>query len=176
MMHLQWHPALLRAGWFGYQDALNILNTYRITPPISVARHLSKKGARVSLKLIIKPVKLFCHGWIIASLQLGMQACQWPHHFSTASSGPPDFFWVTRWLEKNARSNKVYAALCGKFALIITEHKPPVCAHFPGRWRDDAATKQPAGRTVHGIFCCRSPSELNGLSGVSGTACDYRWH
>ncbi len=37
-----------------YQDALNILNRYRITPPVSIARHLSN-GARGNVAETIKP-------------------------------------------------------------------------------------------------------------------------
>jgi len=153
-----------------YQDALNILNTYRITPPISVARHLSK-GARGEIAETHKTGEAVfsrVDNRVIATghASLSMAASFFQQHGVTPMILGDSVTGEAREVAK------VYAALCRQIRTHHHPFKPPVALISGGECTVTLRDKNTGrgGRCTE--FLLSLAIELNGLSGVSALACD----
>ncbi len=152
-----------------FQDALDILNNYRISPPIAVARRLSN-GARGAIAETLKPgdpVFGRVHNKVIATAHksLCMAAAFFQQHGVTPMVLGDSVTGEAREVAK------VYAAL----ARQIHEHhhplKPPVALISGGECT--VTLRDATGRGGRcSEFLLSLAVELNGLDGVHALACD----
>ena len=153
-----------------YQDALNVLNAYRITPPISIARHLSK-GAQGEIAETLKPgdpIFARVDNRVIATAyaSLAMAAS----YFQQRGIAP---MILGDSVTGEAREvAKVYAALCRQIRAHHHPLKPPV-ALISGGECTVTLGNQSAGRGGRCTeFLLSLAIELDGLAGISALACD----
>ena len=153
-----------------YQDALNILNAYRITPPISIARHLSK-GARGEIAETFKPGDAIfsrVDNQVIATAyaSLSMAASFFQQRGVTPMILGDSVTGEAREVAK------VYAALCKQIRTHHHPFKPPVALISGGECtvtlRDSNSGR--GGRCTE--FLLSLAIELDGLAGISALACD----
>jgi hydroxypyruvate reductase len=153
-----------------YQQALDILNTYRITPPLSVARHLSN-GARGGVAETLKPGdpvfgRVENHVIATAHASLSMAGAFFQQRGVTPMILGDSVTGEAREVAK------VYAALARQ---IRTHHhplKPPVALISGG---ECTVTLGPdhAGRGGRcSEFLLSLAIDLNGMEGVHALACD----
>jgi hydroxypyruvate reductase len=155
-----------------YQDALDILNAYRITPPLAIARHLSN-GARGGVAETLKagdPVFARVQNHLIstAHASLSMAGAYFQQHGVT-----PMILGDT--VTGEAREvAKVYAALARQIRRFHHPLKPPVALISGGECtvsiRQGAATSGRGGRCSE--FLLSLAIELEGMPGVNALACD----
>ncbi len=161
-----------------FQDALDILNHYKITPPVSIARHLSK-GSRGEIAETLKP-----DDSIFAGRADGKQARVENHVIATAyaSLASAAAFFQQRGIAPMILGDsvtgearevaKVYAALAKQIRAHHHPIKPPVALISGGECtvtlRDGNMGR--GGRCTE--FLLSLAIELNDLEGVSALACD----
>lgn len=153
-----------------FQDALDILNTYRITPPISVARHLSR-GARGEVPETLKPGDARferIENRIIATAQASLNMAG---AFFQQRGITPMILGDS--VTGEAREvAKVYAALARQ---IHTHHHPlrPPVALISGGECTVTVRKGNRGRGGRcSEFLLSLAIELEGLADVTALACD----
>jgi hydroxypyruvate reductase len=155
-----------------YQDALDILNAYRITPPVAIARHLSN-GARGGVPETLKagdPVFVRVQNHMIATAHASLSlagAYFQQHGVSPLILGDT----VTGEAREVA---KVYAALARQIRQHQHPMKPPVALISGGECtvtiREGAAATGRGGRCSE--FLLALAIEMEGVKGVSALACD----
>ncbi len=153
-----------------FQDALDILNSYRITPPVSVARHLSN-GARGGAAETLKPDDATfarVDNRVIATAQASLSKAA----VFFQQRGVTPMIMGDSVTGEAREVAKVYAAL----ARQIREHhhpfKPPVALISGG----ECTVTLRDGNTGRGGRCSEFllslAIELNGLANVDALACD----
>ena len=158
-----------------YQDALDILHAYRITPPLAVARHLSN-GARGEIAETIKPgdpVFARVENKVIATAHASLSmagAFLQQHGVTPMILGDS----VTGEAREVA---KVYAALAKQIRRFHHPLKPPVALISGGECtvtlRGDAATPAKRGRGGRcSGFLLSLAVELDGAEDIHALACD----
>ena len=155
-----------------YQDALDILQSYRIMPPLSIARHLSK-GARGEIAETIKPGDpLFARveNKVIATAHasLSMAGAYFQQHGITPMILGDSVTGEAREVAK------VYAALAKQIRQFHHPLKPPVALISGGECtvtlREGANGKGRGGRCSE--FLLSLALELDGAQCMSALACD----
>jgi glycerate 2-kinase len=153
-----------------YDDALTILNRYRITPPISVARHLSN-GARGTIAETIKPGdKIFKHvdNHVVATAHksLSMAAAYFQQHGITPVILGDSVTGEAREVAK------VYAALVRQIRQHHHPIAPPLALISGGECTVTIGkdNKGRGGRCTE--FLLSLAIDLDGLSNVHALACD----
>lgn len=159
-----------------YQDALDILHAYRITPPLAVARHLSN-GARGEIAETIKPGDpLFARveNKVIATAHASL--CMAGAFFQQHGVTP---MILGDSVTGEAREvAKVYAALAKQIRRYHHPLKPPVALISGGECTvtlrgdsgGDAATPARGGRCSE--FLLSLAIELDGAADIHALACD----
>lgn len=161
-----------------FQDALDILNRYKITPPISIARHLSK-GSRGEIAETLKPGDP-----IFTDKVDGKQARVENHVIATAyaSLASAAAFFQQRGIAPMILGDsvtgearevaKVYAALAKQIRAHHHPIKPPVALISGGECTVTLRDGIPGrgGRCTE--FLLSLAIELDALEGVSALACD----
>lgn len=153
-----------------FADALDILNTYRITPPVSVARHLSN-GARGEVAESLKPgdaTFMRVDNRVIATAQASLSKAA---VFFQQRGITPMILGDS--VTGEAREvAKVYAALARQIRERHHPFKPPVALISGGECtvtlRDGSGGR--GGRCSE--FLLSLAIELNGLADVDALACD----
>ena len=155
-----------------YQDALDILNAYRITPPLAIARHLSN-GARGEIAETLKagdPVFARVENHMIATAHgsLSMAGAWFQQRGIT-----PVILGDT--VTGEAREvAKVYAALARQIQRHHHPFKPPVALISGGECtvtiREGATGNGRGGRCSE--FLLSLALELDGAPGIEALACD----
>ena len=158
-----------------YQDALDILNAYRITPPLSIARHLSN-GARGEIAETLKPddaVFARVDNRVIATAHasLSMAGAFFQQHGVTPMILGDSVTGEARDVAK------VYAALAKQIQCHHHPLKPPVALISGGECtvtiRKDAETSGPGGRGGRcSEFLLSLAIELEGRNDIHALACD----
>jgi len=155
-----------------YQDALDILNAYRVTPPLAIARHLSN-GARGEIAETIKPgdpVLSRVDNRMIATAHasLSMAGAFFQQHGITPMILGDSVTGEAREVAK------VYAALVRQIQQHHHPLKPPLALISGGEctvtMRADLETPGRGGRCSE--FLLSLAIELNGCDGVHALACD----
>jgi glycerate 2-kinase len=155
-----------------YQDALDILNAYRVTPPLAIARHLSN-GARGEIAETIKPgdpVLSRVDNRMIATAHasLLMAGAFFQQHGITPMILGDSVTGEAREVAK------VYAALVRQIQQYHHPLKPPLALISGGEctvtMRDDLETPGRGGRCTE--FLLSLAIELNGCEHVHALACD----
>jgi hydroxypyruvate reductase len=155
-----------------YQDALDILNAYRVTPPLAIARHLSN-GARGEIAETIKPgdpVLSRVDNRMIATAHasLSMAGAFFQQHGITPMILGDSVTGEAREVAK------VYAALVRQIQQYHHPLKPPLALISGGECtvtiRDDLKTPGRGGRCTE--FLLSLAIELNGCEHVHALACD----
>jgi hydroxypyruvate reductase len=153
-----------------FQDALDILNTYRITPPISVARRLSN-GARGDVAETIKPgdatfarvenkVIATAHASLCMAAAFFQQRGVTPMILGDSVTG-------------EAREvAKVYAALARQIRAHHHPLKPPVALISGGECTVTLGPNHQGRGGRCSEFLLSLAIDLNGLEGVHALACD----
>jgi hydroxypyruvate reductase len=153
-----------------YQNALDILNRFRITPPVSVARHLSN-GARGNIAETLKPddaVFARVDNRIIATAHqsLSMAAAYFQQHGITPMILGDSVTGEAREVAK------VYGALVRQIRQHHHPLKPPVALISGG---ECTVTIRPGNKGRGGRcseFLLSLAIDLNGLPQVHALACD----
>jgi len=155
-----------------YQDALDILHSYRLTPPLSIARHLSN-GARGGIAETLKPddaVFARVDNRVIATAHasLSMAAAFFQQHGVTPMILGDSVTGEAREVAK------VYAALARQIQRYHHPLKPPVALISGGECtvtlRGDAAVPGRGGRCSE--FLLSLAVELEGCENIHALACD----
>ncbi len=155
-----------------YQDALDILHAYRITPPLSIARHLSN-GARGEIAETLKPddaVFARVDNRVIATAHasLSMAGAFFQQHGITPMILGDSVTGEAREVAK------VYAALAKQIQQYHHPLKPPVALISGGECtvtiRPDAETPGRGGRCSE--FLLSLAVELEGRENIHALACD----
>ena len=155
-----------------YQDALDILHAYRITPPLSIARHLSN-GARGEIAETLKPddaVFARVDNRVIATAHasLSMAGAFFQQHGITPMILGDSVTGEAREVAK------VYAALAKQIQQYHHPLKPPVALISGGECtvtiRPDAETPGRGGRCSE--FLLSLAIELEGRENIHALACD----
>ena len=153
-----------------YQDALDILNRYRITPPISIARHLSN-GARGEIAETLKPadpVFSRVENRVIATAyqSLSMAAAFFQQHGITPMILGDSITGEAREVAK------VYAALARQIQQHHHPLKPPVALISGGECTVTLApgNQGRGGRCTE--FLLSLAISLDGLQHIAAIACD----
>ncbi len=155
-----------------YQEALDILHAYRITPPLSIARHLSK-GARGEIAETPKPrdavfSRVENHVIATAHASLSMAGAFFQQHGVTPMILGDSVTGEAREVAK------VYAALAKQIQRYHHPLKPPVALISGGECtvtiRDDAKTPGRGGRCSE--FLLSLAIELDGCENIYSLACD----
>jgi hydroxypyruvate reductase len=155
-----------------YQDALDILHAYRITPPLSIARHLSN-GARGEIAETLKPndaVFARVDNRVIATAHasLSMAGAFFQQHGITPMILGDSVTGEAREVAK------VYAALAKQIQHYHHPMKPPVALISGGECtvtiRPDAETPGRGGRCSE--FLLSLAVELEGRENIHALACD----
>ncbi len=155
-----------------YQDALDILHAYRITPPLSIARHLSN-GARGEIAETLKPndtVFARVDNRVIATAHasLSMAGAFFQQHGITPMILGDSVTGEAREVAK------VYAALAKQIQQYHHPIKPPVALISGGECtvtiRPDAEVPGRGGRCSE--FLLSLAIELEGRENVHALACD----
>ena len=155
-----------------YQDALDILHSYRLTPPLSIARHLSN-GARGGIAETLKPddaVFARVDNRVIATAHasLSMAAAFFQQHGVTPMILGDSVTGEAREVAK------VYAALARQIQRYHHPLKPPVALISGGECtvtlRGDAAVPGRGGRCSE--FLLSLAIELEGGENIHALACD----
>jgi hydroxypyruvate reductase len=155
-----------------YQDALDILHAYRITPPLSIARHLSN-GARGEIAETLKPndaVFARVDNRVIATAHasLSMAGAFFQQHGITPMILGDSVTGEAREVAK------VYAALAKQIQQYHHPIKPPVALISGGECtvtiRADAEAPGRGGRCSE--FLLSLAVELEGRENVHALACD----
>ena len=155
-----------------YQDALDILHAYRITPPLSIARHLSN-GARGEIAETLKPddaVFARVDNRVIATAHasLSMAGAFFQQHGITPMILGDSVTGEAREVAK------VYAALAKQIQQYHHPLKPPVALISGGECtvtiRPDAETPGRGGRCSE--FLLSLAIELEGREIIHALACD----
>ena len=158
-----------------YQDALDILHAYRITPPLSIARHLSN-GARGEIAETLKPndaVFARVDNRVIATAHASLSraaAFFQGHGIAPMILGDS----VTGEAREVA---KVYAALAHQIQRYHHPLKPPVALISGGECtvtlKSNAAISESAGRGGRcSEFLLSLAIELGGCKDIHALACD----
>lgn len=153
-----------------YQGALAILNAYRVSPPISIARHLSK-GARGEIAETLKPGnEIFkrVDNRVIATAYASLASAA--AYFQLRGIAP---MILGDSVTGEAREvAKVYAALCRQIRDHHHPLKPPVALISGGECTVTLDDNNPGrgGRCTE--FLLALAIELAGLKGISALACD----
>jgi hydroxypyruvate reductase len=155
-----------------FQDALDILHSYRITPPLSIARHLSN-GARGGIAETLKPndaVFARVDNRVIATAHasLSMAGAFFQQHGVTPMILGDSVTGEAREVAK------VYAALAKQIQRYHHPLKPPVALISGGECtvtlRGDAAIPGRGGRCSE--FLLSLAIELEGCENIHALACD----
>ena len=155
-----------------YQDALDILHAYRITPPLSIARHLSN-GARGEIAETLKPddvVFARVDNRVIATAHasLSMAGAFFQQHGITPMILGDSVTGEAREVAK------VYAALAKQIQQYHHPLKPPVALISGGECtvtiRPDAEAPGRGGRCSE--FMLSLAIELEGRENIHALACD----
>lgn len=153
-----------------YQDALDILNRYRITPPVSIARHLSN-GARGNIAETLKASdpafdKVENHVIATAHQSLSMAAAFFQQHGITPMILGDSVTGEAREVAK------VYGALARQIRQHHHPLKPPIALISGGECTVTlaAGNKGRGGRCSE--FLLSLAIDLDGLPGVHAIACD----
>ena len=153
-----------------YQDALDILNRYRITPPVSIARHLSN-GARGNIAETLKAsdpafAKVENHVIATAHQSLSMAAAFFQQHGITPMILGDSVTGEAREVAK------VYGALARQIRQHHHPLKPPIALISGGECTVTlaAGNKGRGGRCSE--FLLSLAIDLDGLPGVYAIACD----
>ena len=155
-----------------YQDALDILHAYRITPPLSIARHLSN-GARGEIAETLKPedaVFARVDNRVIATAHtsLSMAGAFFQQHGVTPMILGDSVTGEAREVAK------VYAALAKQIQRYHHPLKPPVALISGGECtvtlRSDAKAPGRGGRCSE--FLLSLAVELDGRDDIHALACD----
>ena len=153
-----------------YQDALDILNRYRITPPVSIARHLSN-GARGDIAETLKAndaafARVENHLIATAHQSLSMAAAFFQQHGITPMILGDSVTGEAREVAK------VYGALVRQIRRHHHPLKPPVALISGG----ECTVTLAAGNQGRGGRCSEFllslAIDLDGLPGVHAIACD----
>jgi hydroxypyruvate reductase len=153
-----------------YQDALDILNRFRITPPVSIARHLSN-GARGEIAETLKPGdavfgRVENHVIATAHQSLSMAAAFFQQHGITPMILGDSVTGEAREVAK------VYAALARQIQQHHHPLKPPVALISGG---ECTVTLAPGNQGRGGRcseFLLSLAISLDGLPHVAAIACD----
>jgi hydroxypyruvate reductase len=158
-----------------YQDALDILHAFRITPPLAVARHLSN-GARGEIAETLKPdhaVFARVDNRVIATAHasLSMAGAFFQQHGVTPMILGDSVTGEAREVAK------VYAALARQIQRYHHPLKPPVALISGGECTvtlcNDRETPGPAGRGGRcSEFLLSLAIELAGCQNIHALACD----
>ena len=153
-----------------FQDALNILNNYRITPPVSIARHLSN-GARGMVAETLKsgdPVFARVDNRVIATAHASLKKAA---GFFQQRGITPMILGDS--VTGEAREvAKVYAALARQISAHHHPFKPPVALISGG----ECTVTLRDGNEGHGGRCTEFllslAIELDGIANIDALACD----
>jgi hydroxypyruvate reductase len=153
-----------------YQDALDILNRFRITPPVSIARHLSN-GARGNIAETLKPddpVFARVENRVIATAHqsLSMAAAYFQQHGITPMILGDSVTGEAREVAK------VYGALVRQIRAHHHPLKPPVALISGGECTVTIAPGNNGRGGRCSEFLLSLAIDLNGLPHVHALACD----
>ncbi len=153
-----------------YADALAILNRYRITPPVSIARHLSN-GARGEIAETLKPgdaafERVENHVIATAHASLSKAAAYFQRH------GVTPMILGDRVTGEAREVAKVYAALVQQIKSHHHPLKPPVVLISGGECTVTLRGENVGCGGRCSEFLLSLAIELNGLDNVYAVACD----